>query len=330
MNRKLRKTAAVVSAFAMTAAATAVEAVQQAAAEETIVCEKVSEVEGTFSFDQNVISPADDVFSIMGTAVTGICAKPAFVLGEEGEQREDHFINVSGSMKKTYSVDVNSLAKKKSSKRIMACSCSGSLTVANAEVRGVPLTDVLSMAELAQDANTVTVYGSDGFGIPMPLEYALEKEAMLVYEVGGKALPAGVGTVQLWVPETVGKYFTRDVARIEVTAEKQVPAVQEDSVRAKISLLNHVDGETFKAGQMIDFEGYADDNGSPVAAVEFSMDGGENWSAFETEETTADRWVRWNFAYEAKKPGNYRLDVRARTADGAVSPLASTVFFTVD
>lgn len=303
-------------------------AMEQLAARESAVLTKVANVQGGFAFDQNVITPADDVFSMMGTAVTGICAKPAFALEEE--QVEDHYINVSGAMVKSYSVDLEELAKTKEKIKLMACACKGSLTVANAAIRGIALKDVLELAELDEKANTVTVYGADGYGLPLPLDYALHKEAMLVYEVGGKALPGGMGEVQFWVPETVAKYFTRKVVRIEVTAEAETPVVETADVETKINVLNFSDGITWKQGQEICFEGYADDNGSPIAAVEFSMDGGETWTAYATENTTTDRWVYWHFSYIAEQPGTYALSVRARTAEGAVSKLLSTVEFTVE
>ena len=40
---------------------------------------------------------------------------------------------------------------------------------------GVPLSAVVEMADLEDGVNTVTAYGADGFGQPLPLRYALEK-----------------------------------------------------------------------------------------------------------------------------------------------------------
>ncbi len=35
-----------------------------------------------------------------------------------------------------------------------------------------------------------------------------------------------------------------------------------------------VDGDAFKAGELVEFSGVADDLGSPIAAIELSFDGG--------------------------------------------------------
>ena len=173
--------------------------------------------------------------------------------------------------------------------------------------------------------------GADGYGVPMPLAYALEKEALLVYRVNGEALPDGQ-TSQLWMPGAVAKYFTRNIVDIEVTAEEEAPEVTTagDEYRAHISLMNDARDAAFRTGETIVFEGYADDYDVPVAAIEISMDGGETWTVCETEGATADRWVYWYFSNTPEEAGVYKLEARARTAEGRVSPLASTIVFSVE
>ena len=58
---------------------------------------KVANVEGAFAFDQDVVTPADEVFSIFGTVVTGMCAKPDFAIGTE---KTDYYVNVGGKIAK--------------------------------------------------------------------------------------------------------------------------------------------------------------------------------------------------------------------------------------
>jgi len=83
-------------------------------------------------------------------------------------------------------------------------------------------------------------------------------------------------------------------------------------------------------GDMISFEGYADDCGNQVTAVEFSLDGGETWTAFDTTASSTDSWVYWHFDYVTEAEGTFKLDVRAVTYDGTVSPLASSMVFEVE
>ena len=290
---------------------------------------KVANVEGSFSWNQDKISPSDDIFNIYGTALTGVCAKPAFALIEGQESVGEYYINVSGSMKHAQSITLSDLEDREET-RVMACACATGGAAVNALVSGIPLGAILELSELSAGANTVTVRGSDGYGIPMPLSYALERDAMLVYRVNGEALPEGQ-TSQLWMPGTVAKYFTRNVVSIEVTAEDEVPEVitAGEEYRAHVSIMNEAGDAEFAVGEKIVFEGYADDYDVPVTAIEVSMDDGETWTVCEVKDATAEKWVYWYFGYAPKEAGTYKLTVRARTAEGVVSPLASTIVFTV-
>ncbi len=295
--------------------------------------DKVANVKGEFSYNQNVLTPADEVFSIFGTAATGLCAAPGFAFDKV--EQEDYYLNIRGTLKKTATVYVKELMEdtKAEKSKIMACSCGMSAAIANTEVKGVLLEDVLPLEDILPGTNTITVKDKSGYGLSLPLNYALEKQAMLVWNVGGEDLTnENGGPVQLWVPDTIAKYFTRQVVDIELSQESEEPAVQtaEAQHRAKVSIINQVDERaTFAVGDMLVFEGYADDAGQPIAAVEFSLDGGETWTAYETNDTTSEKWVYWYFGYTCESAGHFKLDVRARTEDGMVSPLASSVAFSV-
>ncbi len=302
----------------------------EAIAGDEVEYKKVAEVKGDFSYNQDVISPSSDVFNIYGTALTGLCAKPAFALTAGYEEGGEYYINISGSLKHAKSVTLADLQEKEET-RIMSCACATGGSVVNAEVSGIPLSAVLELSELEAGANTVTVRGADGYGVPMPLSYALEKDALLVYRVNGEVLPDGQQT-QLWMPGAVAKYFTRSIVEIEVTAEEETPEVitAGDAYRAHISLQNDARDAVFQVGETIVFEGYADDYDVPIAAIEISMDGGETWTVCETDGVTAERWVYWYFSYVPEEAGTYKLEARARTAEGVVSPLAAAVVFQVE
>ena len=133
------------------------------------------------------------------------------------------------------------------------------------------------------------------------------------------------------MPETVAKYFTRDVVDIELTAEAEAPEVEQrdEALRAEVAIMNTVESKTLKAGETVTFEGYADDCGDAIAAVEFSLDGGETWTSYETANATAEKWVYWHFSYTPETSGAYQRSVCARTTGGNVSPLAANVEFSV-
>lgn len=340
MKKNLKKTLSSVAGLSMLAA----QALPAVAEEVTIeqngytvtvsegqeaACTAVANVAGEFSFNQDVLSPSDDIFSIFGTAVTGICAKPAFAISGAQENVENHYVNVYGNMKFNFSVSLDEL-KDKEVTHTMTCSCATGAAIINASVTGVPLSAILEAAELDPGANVLKAKGSDGYGLAMPLSYAMDHRAMLVYKINGQPLPENQNT-QLWMPGTVAQYFTRDVVDLEITAEETVPEVKtaEDAYRAKISITNYFGDATVPAGQPVTFEGYADDFGTPITAIEFSMDNGATWTTCETKDATADKWVYWYFTHTPETAGTYKLSVRAVAADGTISPLASSLVFSV-
>lgn len=294
---------------------------------------KVANLQGTFTFNQDGVTPNDDLFNVFGTAITSMCSKPANELVAPGTHNAEatYFINVGGNIKKSFTVNLAEM-EDQSVMDTVACSCATGAPFGQAAVVGVPLAAVVNMAELDEGVNTLTAYGTDGFGEPMPLRYALEHDAMLVYEVNGERLQSTEGpSAQLWMPETVARYFTRNIVDIKLTAEKSKPDMQsvDPMWRNKVEIMNSADGCVFLAGNSITFEGVADDLGSPIEAVEFSFDGGQTWTECSTEGATADRWVNWRFETSFDQAGDYKMIVRARTADGVVSPVEASLTFHV-
>ena len=78
-----------------------------------------------------------------------------------------------------------------------------------------------------------------------------------------------------------------------------------------------------KVGQTVTLEGYADDYGTKITAMEFSLDGGETWARHSTEQSDPDRMVHWTFSYTPEKPGTYQFKARSVNEDGKVSPQAA-------
>ena len=295
---------------------------------EAIEYDKIPNVTGGFSFCQDALTPGVDVFNLFGTATTTVCAKPGFAFDQVS--RESYYLNIGGEVQKVYTVGLDQIEQMESEMQEMRCTCGMSPALAMVQVEGVKVADILSMADINPDVNTITFKDNEGYGLPMPLSYVLEKGAMLVYKVGGQPFTDGE-RLQVWIPDTVAKYFTRAVTDIELSVSDEVPEVEgpDANHRAKVSVMNTIQG-TFKVGDMVTFEGYADDCGTQVVAVEFSLDNGETWTSFDTTSSSTDSWVYWSFDYVTEQAGIFKLDVRAVTEDGTVSPLASSVVFEVE
>ncbi len=294
-------------------------------ARDEVTYDEMANVKGEFSFQQDAWTPSDDLFSLFGTAATAACAKPGFAFDKVNHA--EYFVNVGGKVKKTYTASLEEIEHMEYERRMMKCTCGMSPTLAMTNVTGVKVADMLKMADVEEDANTITFKDKEGYGHQMPLSYVLEKDALLVYQVADKDLEEGL---QVWIPDTVAKYFTRSITDIELSKEDEVPAVEgaAPEYRAKVNVLNHFNS-TMPVGTQISFQGYADDCGTAVTAVEFSLDNGKTWTAYDTSKSDPKNWIYWTYDFVTEKAGTYKLDVRARTQDGTVSPLASSVVFEV-
>lgn len=85
----------------------------------------------------------------------------------------------------------------------------------------------------------------------------------------------------------------------------------------------------YRVGSPIPFEGYADDFERGVSAIEFSLDGGETWTAYDTTGAVSDKGLNWRFVFTPEQPGRYLLKARALDGEGRASSLVSGFAFEV-
>ena len=78
-----------------------------------------------------------------------------------------------------------------------------------------------------------------------------------------------------------------------------------------------------RVGQTVTLEGYADDFGNQIDAIEVSLDGGRSWASFSTAESNAESMIHWTYSYTPEQAGIYEVSVRSVTRDGRRSPLAA-------
>ena len=318
------------AAGAMTAVAEDVETGYAITQNESKTYDAVENVAGAFRFEQNVMSPSDNVFSLFGTAATAACAAPSFAFENTEEKLVNYYLNVGGKMEQSFQLTMKQLVEN-GKEDILKCSCAMSPSIVNVQVTGMPLENVVQMADLEDDVNAVVVKGSDGYSVSMSLAKAIEKNAMLVYKVGGEGLkPENGGPVQLWMPGAAANYFTRQVTDIEFIHADEVAEAKapEAAQRAKISVMNDFAGVEFPAGSQITFEGYADAFDEKIVSVEFSMDGGATWTKYDLGETDQKKWVYWNWTWTPETDGSYVLMARATSESGLVSSTIHQVMVT--
>lgn len=183
-------------------------------------------------------------------------------------------------------------------------------------------------------ANTVTFTAADGKKQSFPIDFLVERGAVIASKVNGDDTLAVMGAFnQLWIPGIPAKYFIRDIVNIEFTHREQVPQLEDfiddgrdytnrPNVSLKAAYTGHV-------GEPLSFEGYASDFDKSIIAVEYSLDEGEHWTRHATEGAVPEKWVYWHFEWTPQAEGPYRMLVRAVNEDGICSPIPASHAFRV-
>lgn len=75
-----------------------------------------------------------------------------------------------------------------------------------------------------------------------------------------------------------------------------------------------------RAGEPLRLKGTAYDFGHRIAAIQFSLDEGENWTTQPTDGTNDYQTVTWTFDFTPPRAGMYRMQVRSVNERGEASP----------
>lgn len=78
-----------------------------------------------------------------------------------------------------------------------------------------------------------------------------------------------------------------------------------------------------KVGHAVTFEGYADDYGTQIVAIEFTLDDGATWASQDVSASDPNKSVHWTYTFTPTQPGIHQLRVRSVTVDGRKSPIAA-------
>ena len=178
---------------------------------------------GTFSYDQTTVSSSTDILKLQSAGDVLCGAKDARCAACAGT------IRVTGDVQQEYVADLGELVAEEPESRLMTCSCGGNpaggRAIVTADVKGVPVEQLLAKAGASRNANTLTFVAADGSEVSVPLGYAVGRHAVIGCELNGEDLYGAMGnTNQLWMAKTPANYFLKDVVEIVVSTEDEVPA----------------------------------------------------------------------------------------------------------
>jgi hypothetical protein len=202
----------------------------------------------------------------------------------------------------------------------------GGQLVGTARWLGVPLTQVLELAGVRDDAEQLLGRSADGWTAGFPIEVALDgRDALVAVGMQGETLPAVHGfPARLVVPGLYGYVSaTKWLTELELTAWDGVDGYWVPRGWAKeapVKTASRIDvprpGTRVMAGDVV-VAGVAWAPTRGIAGVEVAVDDGPWIAADLVPVGSDDTWVQWR-ADVPLPPGRHRLAVRATDGSGAL------------
>ncbi|OQP07154.1 sulfite oxidase [Geobacillus sp. 46C-IIa] len=217
---------------------------------------------------------------------------------------------------------------------------------------GVPLREVLARAGVRPGAAEIVFVGADeglrpdmdgvfSYARSLPLAKALHPGTMIAYAYNGAPLSLQRGyPLRLIVPGWYGMASVKWLAHIIVTDHPFTGPFQSidymyypypdrddgkrpvTTIRVNSLIQFPLDRSIHRRG-LLKMEGISWTGRGVITRVEVSLDGGRTWR--EAKVSRNDRepyaWVHWQWEWNADRPGDYEILVRATDSAGRTQPL---------
>lgn len=228
--------------------------------------------------------------------------------------------------------------------------------VGTAEWTGVPLSEILALAGLQQEATDIILEGADcgelndepktpgpiHYARSLPLSKALSTDVLLAYRMNGEDLSRRHGfPLRAVVPGWYGMASVKWLQRVFVSTHPFAGYFQSfeysrwerrdgmpslaplTTGEVKAQIIKPSRNESVKGGSIVRVAGAAWAGESEVASVEVSVDGGHAWQSAEILDAPRRYcWVRWEYVWNTPlEPQTVTLLVRATDKDGRSQPL---------
>jgi DMSO/TMAO reductase YedYZ molybdopterin-dependent catalytic subunit len=189
---------------------------------------------------------------------------------------------------------------------------------------GVPLRDLLTMAEPRPGAAAVNFRASDGYTESLPLPVVMSSpEIMVAHQLDGAPLPDLHGfPARMLIPGRYGMKGPKWLEEIDVAAAEgggfwELQGWDQQAVVRTTSRFDTPqDSAVLRLGQ-ITLAGVAFAGRRGVQAVEWSADGGRTWSPADLKPPLSPlTWVLWTASWTPFGEGVHTLQVRAHDGGG--------------
>jgi DMSO/TMAO reductase YedYZ molybdopterin-dependent catalytic subunit len=202
----------------------------------------------------------------------------------------------------------------------------GGNLISTGRFTGVPLRDLLAMAEPQPGAGAVNFRARDGFTESLPLSLVMgAPEILVVHSLNEVPLPDSHGfPARVLIPGRYGMKAPKWLEEIEVAAAEAGGYWEQEGwdsqavVRTTARFDVPRDADVVRLGGIL-LGGVAFAGRRGVKAVEWSADGGQTWAQADLKPPLSGlTWVLWRAMWTPSGEGVHTLVVRARDSDGTL------------
>jgi sulfite dehydrogenase (cytochrome) subunit A len=233
----------------------------------------------------------------------------------------------------------------------------GDGAMGNAEWVGTRLADILKAAGVRSTAVDVTFSGLDRPAAPTVPQLVKslaigrvmdDPNVLIAYQMNGQPLPMLNGfPARLVVPGWYSTYWVKNLAEINVLdhafdgywmktayripdsacgcvepGTKPAHTVPINRMKVRSVIAAPADGSRVRVGRAVTLKGVAFDGGYGIGEVLISEDSARTWTAAALDDDLGPYSFRvWSYKWTAKRPGTFRLMVRAVSKAGESQPL---------
>lgn len=276
-----------------------------------------------FEWNQTEVTPREKMY------YKSVKSNPTEWITTDDQTSEDAFnnwkIKFTGAIDKECTMTLKELIDKYGTEtRLMKSHCTvngpGQGMIYQAKVTGIPVNKIMKDLGVHKDAVICNPIAIDGYSYPVATKLLETEEALLVVGMNGDTIYAEQGwPVALWFNELSAGNFIKQVAEVNFATDgaswdfygdftDATTGLQFD--KPNVGVLTAREGQIFEAGKAVHLEGFADAWNEPITKIEFSLDNGATWKAFNTDKANTTQWVYWKADFSNLEKGSYVLKIR--------------------
>ena len=250
-------------------------------------------------------------------------------------------LKVKGLVSSPYQLTLADLQAQSGLTQVLTMECIsnnvGGDLISTGKFTGVPLRDLLAKAAPTSQAGAIAFHAHDGYTESIPLSLGTSDGRIVVaYALNDQPLEARHGfPARMIIPGHYGMKGPKWLDEIELVPQ-EVNGYWENQGwdrQSVVRTMSRIDvpseGELVHVGE-VTVSGVAFAGIRGITAVEYSTDGGSNWTAADLKPPLSDiSWTLWSARWTPQREGAYTLKVRARDGSGALQPAQSAPSFPV-